>query len=159
MDRRPLQAPAPMSQQSVDELRLQQSLERLDDVITEERKRHYAPSQAASDARETVARKALQANHQLPGAAQHVAEAALLIVLWLYLDQLLVRPLDRLLLLGLRRQMVETAQDLFLYRVVRPYAEHILVVQQVQLLELLFRHDVLVGILGHGRPLLGALQR
>ena len=53
---------------------LRESLERLDDVITEERKRHYAPSQAASDARETVARKALQANHLWIFAFQNLAE-------------------------------------------------------------------------------------
>ena len=53
---------------------LRESLTRLDDVITEERKRHYAPSQAASDARETVARKALQANHLWIFAFQNLAD-------------------------------------------------------------------------------------
>ena len=53
---------------------LREALARLDDVIAEERRRHYAPSQAASDARETVARKALQANHLWIFSFQNLAD-------------------------------------------------------------------------------------
>lgn len=55
--------------------RLAEASARLDAILTEERRRHYAPNAKYSDAAETVARRALQANHLFVFSFQSLAGA------------------------------------------------------------------------------------
>lgn len=54
--------------------KLAEASARLDAILTEERRRHYAPNAKYSDATETVARRALQANHLFVFSFQSLAE-------------------------------------------------------------------------------------